>query len=109
MGTPRAHLPALQRPELELRGRRVLLSIRLGSERRPQAAYPRAPHRRGGAPVWHAFAGGDAVNPRAALLVLAVFHFGCAETGQDRIRVALFVAGTDVSEPVVGSGDVLIT
>jgi hypothetical protein len=49
------------------------------------------------------------VNPRAALLVLAVFHFGCAETGQDRVRVALFVAGTDVSAPVVGGGDVLIT
>jgi hypothetical protein len=49
------------------------------------------------------------VIPRAALLLLALVHFGCAETGQDRIRVALFVAGTDVSEPVVGGGDVLIS
>jgi hypothetical protein len=44
---------------------------------------------------------------KTALLVLAIS--GCAETGQDRIHVALFVAGTDVSEPTVAVGDVLVT
>jgi hypothetical protein len=44
---------------------------------------------------------------RTALVVLALS--GCAETGQDRTRVALFVAGTDVSEPIVAVGDVLVT
>ncbi len=44
-----------------------------------------------------------------ALVMLALVHFGCAETGQDRTRVALFVAGTDASEPVIAVGDALIT
>jgi hypothetical protein len=46
---------------------------------------------------------------RAALLVPAVLISGCAETGQDRTRVALFVAGTDVSEPLIAVGDALIS
>jgi hypothetical protein len=41
--------------------------------------------------------------------MLAISNFGCAETGQDRIRVALFVAGTGVPDPIVAVGDVLIT
>jgi hypothetical protein len=54
------------------------------------------------------------MKPRTTLLVLlvlvlAVCCFGCTETGQDRTRVALFVAGTSVSEPVIGVGDVPIT
>jgi hypothetical protein len=49
------------------------------------------------------------MNPRTALLMLAVLHFGCAETGQNRARVALFVAGTDVSAPVAAVGDVFVT
>jgi hypothetical protein len=46
---------------------------------------------------------------RAALFVLVVWNSGCAETGQDRTRVGLFVAGTEVSEPIVAVGEVLVT
>lgn len=38
--------------------------------------------------------------------VLALGALGCLDTGQDRADVALYVAGTDVSEPVIAIGDV---
>jgi hypothetical protein len=38
-----------------------------------------------------------------ALVALAV---GCAETGQDRLEVPLYVAGADVSQPLVAAGNV---
>jgi hypothetical protein len=41
--------------------------------------------------------------------ILVAFASGCAETGQDRTTVPLFVAGTDISEPVVSIGDVPVT
>ena len=44
-----------------------------------------------------------------ALALLAALGAGCAETGQDRTSVPLFVAGTDVSEPVVAAFDVPVT
>lgn len=49
------------------------------------------------------------MKPTAALVVLAFAHLGCAETGQDRTRVPLFVAGTDATEAIVAVGDVLVT
>ena len=42
-------------------------------------------------------------------VLVAVFAFGCAETGQDRTTVPLFVAGTDLSEPIIAAGDVPLT
>lgn len=42
-------------------------------------------------------------KPTAALLAMAA---GCADTGQREARVPLFVAGSDVSEPIVAASDV---
>lgn len=39
-------------------------------------------------------------------LVWMMLAAGCAETGQDRVAVPLFVAGADVSEPIMATGDV---
>lgn len=44
-----------------------------------------------------------------AWIGLVAVSLGCAETGQDRTRVPLFVAGTDVSDPVVAVADIPIT
>lgn len=45
----------------------------------------------------------------AAVAVIVAAAGGCAETGQDRTRVPLFVAGTDVSEPILAVGEVPVT
>lgn len=49
------------------------------------------------------------MNSRCALTIFATFNAGCSETGQDHASVPLFVAGADVSEPVVAVGDILVT
>jgi len=46
---------------------------------------------------------------RRALALITVVAAGCAETGQDRISVPLFVAGANVTEPVVAAFDVPLT
>ena len=46
---------------------------------------------------------------RRALALTTVLAAACAETGQDRTSVPLFVAGTNVSEPVVAGFDVPVT
>lgn len=46
---------------------------------------------------------------KQALALITVLAAGCAETGQDRTSVPLFVAGTNVSEPVVAAFGVPVT
>lgn len=46
---------------------------------------------------------------RPALAGLVILAAGCAETGQDRTQVPLFVAGADVSEAIAAVGDVPVT
>lgn len=38
-----------------------------------------------------------------------VLMWGCADTGQDRLEVPLFVAGSDISEPIVAVGGVALS
>lgn len=49
------------------------------------------------------------MRQRHALALITVVAAGCAETGQDRTSVPLFVAGTNVTEPVVAAFDVPVT
>jgi hypothetical protein len=42
-------------------------------------------------------------------VLAALFASGCLDTGQERIEVPLFVAGTDVSEPITAEGGVRVT
>lgn len=42
------------------------------------------------------------------LTVIAALGVGCADTGQDRTSLTLFVVGADVAEPVVAAADVPI-
>jgi len=44
-----------------------------------------------------------------ALALTALLTAGCADTGQDRANVPLFVAGTDVSQPMTALLDVPVT
>jgi hypothetical protein len=42
-------------------------------------------------------------------IVAAIACAGCADTGQEQVQVPLFVAGSDVSEPLIAAGNVLVT
>ncbi|MGB0680553.1 MAG: hypothetical protein ACPGUV_12905, partial [Polyangiales bacterium] len=46
---------------------------------------------------------------RHLLVALCVFGASCIDTGQNRARVPLFVAGSDSSEAVLAKGGVPIT
>ncbi len=46
---------------------------------------------------------------RRAIYLIVLALCGCAETGQARVDVPLFVAGTEISEPVVAVGGAQIT
>lgn len=46
------------------------------------------------------------MNARLALCGVIALGLGCAEAGQSRTRVPLFVAGSDVSTPILALGDV---
>lgn len=46
------------------------------------------------------------MTTRSTLLVAALLGAACADTGQGRAAIALFVAGTAASEPLVATGDV---
>lgn len=43
------------------------------------------------------------------LLALGCLVCSCAETGQDRVAIPLFVTGTEMSEPILTAGDVPVT
>jgi len=44
-----------------------------------------------------------------SLIFCACLFAGCAKTGQDRVALPLYVAGTAVTEPVIATGEVPIT
>lgn len=46
------------------------------------------------------------MKPRRLLACLVALACGCAEIPQDRASVPLYLAGTDLSEPIVAAGDV---
>lgn len=45
---------------------------------------------------------------RGVLSMIVAITSGCAETGQDQARIPLFVAGSDLSEPIVALGGVRV-
>jgi hypothetical protein len=45
---------------------------------------------------------------RLALAVMTAVACGCADTGQERVTVPLFVAGTEIEQPIAATGNVQV-
>src|SRR5690606_17259403 len=91
----------------QVRRDRIFVCFRLGSKRRCAITHACSSHRRRGAFLLDVDAGSDVMKTYVRLCcMVTVGALGCADVGQKNETITLFVAGTDLSEPVIAVGEI---